>query len=62
MSTIEERIEKAKDSFIKSFGSSDCFRVWVENINCGEKYVVWCSCREEWLGRRRTRKFRKTIE
>ena len=60
---VEQKIKEAIEEFTKYFGDFDCFKTWVENINCGEKYIVWCSYRVHSCvaGRRVTDKKRKTI-
>lgn len=60
---IEEQIKEVIDHFTRIFGCFDCFKTWVENINCGEKYIVWCSYRVRncLSGQRTTEKKRMTI-
>ncbi len=61
---IEKKIEEQINKFTKVFGKHDCFKTWVENINCGEKFIVWCSFRVRSMlsGQRTTMKYRHTIQ
>jgi hypothetical protein len=56
-----KEVQNVIDHFTEIFGKEDCFRTWVDNINNGEKYVVWCSMRCKFLGARRTFKYRRTV-
>lgn len=58
---IEQKIDEVIAEYTHIFGKRDCFKTWVENINCGEKYVVWCYYRYTWGNSRRTAKYRTTI-
>lgn len=58
---ISEKIKEEIEKLTSLFGNEDSFRVWVDKINNGEKYVVRCSFRAEWLGRRVTFKKQRTI-
>ena len=59
--TIEEKINEVITEYTRIFGNDDCFKTWVENINNGEKYIVWCSCRYTWGYNRKTQRVRTTI-
>lgn len=59
--TIEEKIKKEIEYFTSLFGKYDNFRVWVENINNGQKYIVKSSHTYEWLGKRTQFKKQVTI-
>lgn len=61
MLTVEQKIKHEIDEYTRIFGHEDCFKVWVENINCGEKYIVHCSCRYTWGYHRKTGKYQTTI-
>jgi hypothetical protein len=61
MPSIDQKLTEATLHYTELFGERECFRVWVENINCGEKYVVKCSFRSTFLNKRTTFKYSKTI-
>lgn len=50
------------EKFNKLFGTRSCYKVWVDNINNGQKYIVRCAFRDEWLGRRVTVKYQQTVK
>jgi hypothetical protein len=62
MSDINYKITEVVNYFNERFGSQDCFRTWVDNINNGHKYIVWCSFRYDDYSRRNTVRYRKTIK
>ena len=62
MNDLNHGIAEAVNYFTERFGTQECFRTWVDNINNGQKYVVQCSFRYDGYYRRGTVKYRKTIE
>ena len=59
--TIKTKINEVIAEYTHFFGKEDSFKTWVENINNGEKYIVWCACRYTWGHNRKTRRPRTTI-
>ena len=58
----EEKIKKAMQIYIEAFGHEENFKVWVENVNDGEKYIVRSTHRALWLGKAKTFKYQTTIK
>lgn len=61
MDNVEKEINEVVEFFTIRFGKRDCFKVWVDNINCGEKYQVWCRFRCYDGNRRVTAKYHRII-
>ena len=62
MTSVETEIQETVGFFTSRFSERDCFKVWVDNINCGEKFVVWCRFRCYDGNRRVTAKYHRTIQ